>query len=173
MTPNRPPRFIDGNTTNRSVVENSESGASIGRPVAASDADGDTLSYTLGGADAASFDIEASSGQLKTKAELDLETKSSYTVTVSVGDGKGSSGASDPAPDDRITVTITVTYVELTEKARKYDRDENGLIDRDEVIVAVNDYFKDGITREDVLEVLKSYFESPATDTGGQGGDGR
>ena len=98
---------------------------------------------------------------------MDLETKSSYTVTVSVGDGKGSSGASDPAPDDRITVTITLTYVELTEKAKKYDRDENGLIDRDEAIAAVNDYFKDGITREDVLEVLKSYFESPAIDTGG------
>ena len=35
---------------------------------------GDTLTYSLSGTDAASFDIDASTGQLITKAPLDFET---------------------------------------------------------------------------------------------------
>ena len=54
----------------------------IGDPVTATDPDGETPTYSLGGADAASFDIDASSGQLQTKADLDYEMKSTYTVTV-------------------------------------------------------------------------------------------
>ena len=34
---------------------------------------GDTLTYSLGGTDAASFDIDPSTGQLITKAPLDFE----------------------------------------------------------------------------------------------------
>ena len=112
---------------------------------------------------------------MKTRADLDLETKSSYTVTVSVGDGKDSRGSADPAPDDRITVIITVTGVELTEQAKEYDRDENGLIGRDEAIAAVSDYFEDIIAWDEALAIVVFYFESPATGSGGpssNGGDG-
>ena len=70
---------------------------------------GDTLTYSLGGTDAASFDLVTSSGQLQTKAALDYETKSSYTVTVSVRDSKDADGAADTVEDDSIDVTITVT----------------------------------------------------------------
>ena len=59
---NRPAEFSDGETTNRSVAQDAEAGNSIGRPVAASDPDGDMLAYTLGGADAESFDIDAIPG---------------------------------------------------------------------------------------------------------------
>ena len=70
----------------------------------AQDDDNDTLTYTLGGVDAESFDIAASSGQLQTKASLDYETDSTYIVTVT---------ATDPSNvSDSVTVTITVTNVE-------------------------------------------------------------
>ena len=101
---NNPPVFTDGDSTTRSVPENTATGTNIGTAVAATDTDTtDTLTYTLGGTDAASFSIVSTSGQLKTSAALDYETKTSYTVTVTVYDGN--SGG------DRITVTINVTDV--------------------------------------------------------------
>ena len=71
-------------TATRTIPENTPAGRNIGAPVAATDADNDLLTYSLGGPDAASFDIVASSGQLQTKLPLDRETKASYSVTVSV-----------------------------------------------------------------------------------------
>ena len=89
----------------REVPENTAAGESIGAPVAATDPDtGDTLTYTLGVDDAASFDIDESTGQLQTKAPLDHETKDSYTVTVTATDPENAF--------DTIDVTITVTNVE-------------------------------------------------------------
>ena len=96
----------------RSVAENTPAGEDIGDPVAAEDDDGDSLTYTLGGDDAGSFDIVGSTGQLRTKAALDYDTKSSYSVTVSVSDGYDADGSSDTAVDDTISVTITVTNLE-------------------------------------------------------------
>ena len=102
---NNAPVFTDGTSTTRSVAENTASGQNIGTAVAATDADtGDTLTYTLGGTDAASFSIVSTSGQLQTNAALDYETKTSYSVTVSVSDGNGGT--------DSITVTINVTDVD-------------------------------------------------------------
>ena len=75
-------------------------GVNIGAPISATDADetgdddtdpkefGNTLTYKLGGDDAASFDIDSSTGQLITKAPLNQEVKSSYSVTVTVEDGE-------------------------------------------------------------------------------------
>ena len=100
--PNSAPVFTEGTTTTRSVAENTASGQNIGAAVTAMDADtSDTLTYTLGGTDAADFGIVQSSGQLQTSAALDFETKSSYAVTVSVSDGNGSA--------DSINVTINGT----------------------------------------------------------------
>ena len=63
-----------------------------------------TLTYSLGGTDMASFDIDPSTGQLMTKAALDYEAMASYEVTVT---------ATDPdSASDTITVTITVTNEE-------------------------------------------------------------
>ena len=100
--PNSAPVFTEGTSTTRSVAENTASGQNIGAPVTATDADtSDTLTYSLGGTDAAAFGIVSASGQLQTSAALDSETKASYAVTVSVSDGNG--GA------DSINVTINVT----------------------------------------------------------------
>ncbi len=102
---NNAPTFTDGLSTTRPVAENTESGTNIGTPIAATDQDlTDTLTYTLGGTDAASFTIVGTTGQLRTSAALDFETKTSYTVTVNVSDGRGGS--------DSISVTINVTDVE-------------------------------------------------------------
>ena len=106
---NEAPEFPLSETGERSVPENTSAGINIGAPVAATDADNDTLTYTLGGTDAASFDIVATSGQLWTSAPLDYETKSSYSFTVSVHDGDGDA---DSTIDDTIAVTIQVTDVD-------------------------------------------------------------
>ena len=103
---NNAPAFTEGTATTRSVAENTASGTDIGTPVAATDADNDTLTYTLGGTDSGSFGIISTSGQLQTSAALDREAKSSYEVTVSVSDGNGGT--------DSITVTINITDVNET-----------------------------------------------------------
>ena len=79
--------------------------------MAATDPEEDTLTYTLGGEDAASFIIDEATGQLKTFDPLDYETKSSYSVTVTVTDGKDIDGNTDTSADNTIDVTITVTNV--------------------------------------------------------------
>ena len=48
----------------RSVVENTAAGENVGAPVTAMDADNDTLTYSLGGTDMASFDIDSATGQI-------------------------------------------------------------------------------------------------------------
>ena len=106
ITNNNLPTFTDGDSTTRAVPENTAAGQNIGTAVAATDADGHTLTYTLGGTDKDSFDIVSTSGQLQTKAALDYEAKSSYTVTVTANDGNGGG--------DKITVTIRVTNVNET-----------------------------------------------------------
>jgi hypothetical protein len=100
---NNAPAFTAGSGTTRSVAENTPAGVNIGGPVSATDADGDILTYSLGGTDAASFGVVSTTGQLQTRAPLDYETKNAYTVTVTVSDGDLT---------DLITVGITVTDVE-------------------------------------------------------------
>ncbi len=148
---NNAPVFPDTETGMRSVPENTAAGENIGDPVAATDADDDTLTYTLGGDDMASFDIDSATGQLMTKEPLDYETKASYAVEVMATDVDGASGT--------IEVTITVTDMGL---ADSYDADENGVIDSTEVLNAVEDYFSDpsGFGAERVLDIVELYFSS-------------
>ena len=103
---NTAPTF-SSQTASRRVAENSAAGTNVGAPVTATDADsGDTLTYTLDGTDAASFDIVSTSGRIRTTSGVtyDYETKSSYAVIVKADDGNGGS--------DTIMVTITVTDVD-------------------------------------------------------------
>ncbi|MDD9995647.1 MAG: fibronectin type III domain-containing protein, partial [Dehalococcoidia bacterium] len=98
---NNPPVFSDGAIAARSVSATASAGANIGAPVTATDADpGDTLTYSLGGRDAASFAINTANGQLLTKIGVTLLAGETYTVEVSANDG------TDVA---RITVLIEVT----------------------------------------------------------------
>ena len=91
-----------GGAVRRSVVENSAADVAVGAEVTATDANKDTLTYALEGTDAASFAIDASTGQIETIAgvDYDYEMKTSYSVTVRVEDGRGGS--------DTVDVTIGV-----------------------------------------------------------------
>ena len=106
---NNDPVFIEGRGTERSIPENTAAGRNIGAPVSATDEDEDILTYTLSGADAASFGIVSTTGQLRTRAPLDYEQKNTYSVAVIVSDGNGGT--------DSIGVAINVTDVDETPTA--------------------------------------------------------
>ena len=108
---NKAPTFDDTQPPTFSVDENTEAGQDVGSPVSASDPENDTLTYSLQGTDAASFDINSSTGQIETKAALDHETKGIYHVAVFVRDSKNIHGNSDTVYDRSIDVTINVNDV--------------------------------------------------------------
>ena len=95
----------------RQVTENAPAGALVGAPVAASDNDGDALTYSVTGS--AAFEIDAASGQLRVAegATLDYETTSSYTLTVGVSDGKNADHQPDASTDATVDVTVEVADV--------------------------------------------------------------
>ncbi len=101
---NEAPEFTTG-PLSRSIDENSAAGTNVGVPVAATDEDTDTLTYTLGGVDASNFAIEGSTGQIQVDQDvsLDHETRDSYSVTVTATD------TSDAT--DTVTVNIAVNDV--------------------------------------------------------------
>ena len=107
---NEKPGFADDAPISQTVAENTAADTNIGSPYTATDDDGDTLTYSLGGTDAASFAIDDLTGQLKTKADLNYEAASNYTVIVQVSDSKDDNGVAEGTPtvDDTHTVTITV-----------------------------------------------------------------
>ena len=76
-----------------------------------------------------------------------------YTGTIHVA-GNGISNSPRQIP-----VTLTVTTAAFTGSlAREYDADNNAVIDRDEVLAAIGDYFKDRISLEDVFDIIRLYF---------------
>ena len=102
---NMPPAFSAG-TTARYLPEDADEEDTVGAVVTAKDANGDELAYTLSGADAGSFDIDRTSGQITVGADakLDHETKPRLRVTVKARDPHGTT--------DTITVMIHVTDVD-------------------------------------------------------------
>ncbi len=103
--PNAAPAFDDDELT-RSVAENAGPGTNVGAPVpAATDSDGDSPTYTMEGADEASFDFDPATRQIATKAgvDYDFEAKAMYSVTITADDGKGGT--------DTVAVTISLTDV--------------------------------------------------------------
>ena len=108
---NHAPTFPATAPSTLEVAENNAAGALVGK-VAATDPDGDALTYALDSASDAVFDIDSSGAITVTAANaLDDETKASYVVTVSVHDGKDAAGAADTTVDATHSVTITVTDV--------------------------------------------------------------
>ncbi len=103
VSDNNPPMFDEGIEASRELAENSVGNLAVGLPVAANDADGDPLTYSLGGADAASFTLVADTGQLRTRDGVDynFEAKDRYAMRVVADDGKGGSAS--------IEVTVELT----------------------------------------------------------------
>ena len=150
---NNAPMFA-AETDTREVAENTAAGTDIGAPVMATDADDDdTLMYTLGGTDAASFTIDPASGQLMTMAALDFEMMPSYTVEVTATDVAGAS--------DTIEVTITVTNVD--EPVILGDTDGDGMISKAEVIAAFDDYVEGRqYTKAQIIAIFDLYVDAAA-----------
>ncbi len=105
VTPgNEDPVFPADGDYARSVRENQPSGSNVGTPVTAIDSNSDRLTYSI--ADSDLFEIDQSTGQLRTRVELDHEGHATHTVQVSAIDPSGA--------DDEIDVTITVEDVDET-----------------------------------------------------------
>ena len=157
VTSNTAPMFADASAT-REVPENSAGGTNVGDPVMATDA-GDTLTYALSGADAMYFDIGESTGQITVGADamLDYEAdKNEYMVTVTATDSQDAT--------DTIDVTIMVTDVMVGGDAtlNSYDANGNEMIEKSEVIAAINDYLfgtgADAISKADVIKLINLYL---------------
>ncbi len=105
VTPgNEAPVFPADGDYARSIRENQPSGSNVGTPVTAIDANSDRLTYSI--ADSDLFQIDQSTGQLRTRVEFDHEDHATHTVQVSAIDPSGA--------DDEIDVTITVEDVDET-----------------------------------------------------------
>ena len=97
------PTFDDGASASREVTENAAVGTTVGAAIAATDAAGDGLAYSLAGADAAAFAINTSTGQLATARVLDHEAGASRSLTVSAAANEGGARS--------IPVTVVVNNV--------------------------------------------------------------
>ena len=119
---NAAPAF-SSDTATRTIAENSAAGTNVGVAVTATDSDGDTLTYSLSGTDAGSFEIGANNGQIAVKSgtSLDFESKESYSVTVEVKDGKDDDGAADTGEDADDTIDVTINVTDASEPPGKPD----------------------------------------------------
>ena len=80
-------------TVTLSVAENTPPGTDIGDPVTATDADNDTLTYSLDGFDSVFFSIVSTTGQIQAKANLDYEDDNTFDgISVIASDGNGGTG---------------------------------------------------------------------------------
>ncbi|MEM9300153.1 MAG: cadherin domain-containing protein, partial [Bacteroidota bacterium] len=70
----------------------------------ASAIDAGTITYALGGTDADSFNLTASSGELTFVASPDFETRSSYTIAITATDDAGNSA--------ELSLTVTINDLE-------------------------------------------------------------
>ena len=112
---NTAPAFDSGDSVSLSVDENTGVGGNVGSAVTATDANNDTLTYSLSGTDAGSFAIGNDTSQITvgTGTTLDYESgATSYSVMVEVHDGADAGGNADTTVDDAIMVTINVTNVD-------------------------------------------------------------
>ena len=96
-------------TESRNVAENTAAGLNVGGTLTATDSDGDTLTYTLEGTDAASFDIVtvSAAAQIRTKSGVtyNYEVKAVYTVVIKADDTNGGIA----------TVTVNITLTDVNE----------------------------------------------------------
>ncbi|MEQ8469792.1 MAG: cadherin domain-containing protein [Marinoscillum sp.] len=118
-TVNQAPQIVDQSFD---IDENSANGTEVGT-VAASDIDGDPLSYSITDGSGA-FQIDANSGVMTVadQSQLDFETTTSFSITVEVSDGALTASA---------TITVTLNDIDETVNQspqiidQSFDIDEN------------------------------------------------
>ena len=140
------PKFSDGFRTTRAVAENARAGDGVGEPVAATHPDDLEVTYSLSGADASLFAVDEETAQIMVREGVELALGTTYSVNLTATDSAGF-GA------------IVIVMIEVTEAAfSPYDLNGNDAIERDEVVMAIRDYFDGDITKGDVIELIKLYF---------------
>ena len=102
---NQAPTFSEGSSTTRRLAENTTGTQDIGNPITATDGDGGTLRYLLGGTDRSSFTLDVDQLQTVAGIAYDYEEKNSYEVTVRVEDGQGGSN----------TIEVTIDLIDQQE----------------------------------------------------------
>ena len=141
------PKFTDGFRTQREVAENSQPGDAVGDAVDASHPDGLGITYSLSGANASLFTVDEDTGQIRVREGAALVLGKTYTINLTATDTSGTGAI--------IIVDIVVTEALYHE----YDTNRNGRIDRDEVLEAVSDYFAGDIDKEEVIDLVKLYYQ--------------
>ena len=147
--------FGEGFQTSRSVPENAQPGDDIGAPVTARTVQGQTVTYSLSGTDAALFTIDEQTGQMSIAegAVFDFEgEQNTYAVSVVARNASGATAS--------IRIVITITNVALQGIAGIYDANGNERIDLEEAIAAVNDYHAGTRTREEATAIVNLYYAS-------------
>ena len=140
------PKFNDGFRTTRAVAQNARAGDAVGDPVGATHPDDLEITYALSGTNAASFTVDAETGQVRVKEGVSLTPGETYTVNLTATDSSG-------------VGAIIIVVISVTEATHHpYDEDRSGTIERDEVVTAVKDYFEGLITKDDVVDLVKLYF---------------
>ena len=128
------------------VAENARAGDGVGEPVAAAHPDDLAITYSLSGADASLFAVDEETGQIMVREGVEMALGTTYSVNLTATDSAGF-GA------------IVIVMIEVTEAAfSPYDLNGNDAIERDEVVMAIRDYFDGAITKGDVIELIKLYF---------------
>ena len=112
---NQPPTFDEGVSATRSINENSVAGTRVGAVAAATDPEGNVLTYSLAsGTDSGKFSVDPASGRLEVAsgAVLDFEADAALEVDLQVSDGKAADHSQDSAVDATITLTINLVNVD-------------------------------------------------------------
>ena len=149
---NEIPTFGEGAEAFRILAENTGTDQKVGDAVSAQDGDGGMLEYLLEGADADSFSIVGTTGQLGTLEEVDYdyEVMTSYTVKIRVEDGQ--CGAN--------TIDVTIGLLDAPEPPTLTDAEAAGLTARFDQVPSGHDgssQFKFRVYFSD--EVKLSYSE--------------
>ena len=113
---------FEANSYEFSVDENTAPDTLV-QAVAATDLDGDSLTYSVGGTDATQFNevfaLNTSAGEItvKTGASINYESAepTSYRVNVMVTDGEDDSGATQTVPTTDATVPVIIRIVNIDE----------------------------------------------------------
>ena len=142
------PKFVDGFRTSRPLYVTAQVGDAVGDPVTATHPNDFEVTYSLSGTDAALFTVDEETGQIRLGKAITPALGQTYTVNLT-GTDSGGTGAI-------IIVDIAVEEAPY----HRYDLNRNGIIEKNEVLAAVGDYFSDVIEKPMVLEVISLYFAS-------------
>ena len=102
---NRPPEFDEGRWAARDIGAHAR--GAVGAPVAATDPDGDALTYTVVESNP-HLALDAATGQLRVRPDAELRPRTNLRIELGVSDGKDAVHEPQDAVDDTIVVTVRI-----------------------------------------------------------------